>query len=158
MLVGYSQVYTVNQHWAFQISHWSDFKELWLMVRILCAELLTLFVVLRFTFSLALLAKVCIVRKTFNALKIQVNGILKWRGATRDFTFMFWIIANDCACLIILSVPEYLINKLNYGVLHQLPATSGRIKSKQQTLTLSNKWNIFLFRQLLGLTRLSQFE
>ena len=27
--------------------------------------------------------------------------MLKWRGATRDFTFMFWIIANDCACLMI---------------------------------------------------------
>ena len=49
---------------------------------------------------------------------------------------MFWIIANDCACLIILSVPEYFINKLNYGALHQLPATSGHIKSKQQTFTL----------------------
>ena len=61
---------------------------------------------------------------------------LKWRGATRDFTFMFWIIANDCACLIILSVPEYIINKLKYGILHQLPAISGHIESKQQTFTL----------------------
>ena len=60
-----------------------------------------------------------------------------WRGATWDFTFMFWIITNDCACLIILSVPEYLINKFNYGVLQQLPATSGHIKSKQQTFTLT---------------------
>ena len=52
---------------------------------------------------------------------------------------MFWIIANDCACLIILSVPEYFKNKLNYGALHQLPATSGQIKSKQQTFTLNSE-------------------
>ena len=26
---------------------------------------------------------------------------LKWRGATRDLTFMFWFIANDCACVVI---------------------------------------------------------
>ena len=35
-----------------------------------------------------------------------------------------------------LSILECLINKLNYGVLDQLPATSGHIKSKQQTFTL----------------------
>ena len=29
-----------------------------------------------------------------------------------------------------LFIPECLINKLNYGVLYQLPATSGHIKSK----------------------------
>ena len=52
---------------------------------------------------------------------------------------MFWIIANDCAFLMILSVRECNINKLYYGVLHQLPATSGHIKSKQQTFTLIAK-------------------
>ena len=36
-----------------------------------------------------------------------------------------------------LFVRECLINKLNCGVLHQLPATSGYIKSKQQTFTLT---------------------
>ena len=38
--------------------------------------------------------------------KIEANsqlpaGSLKWRGATRDLTFMFCIIANVCACGII---------------------------------------------------------
>ena len=63
---------------------------------------------------------------------------LKWRSATRDFIFMFWIIANDCACLMNYLFWESLVNKLNYGVglLHQLPATSGHIKFKQQTFTL----------------------
>ena len=68
--------------------------------------------------------------------------LLKWRGASRDFTFIFWIIANNCACLIVFSVPKYLINKLNYGVLHQLPATSGHIKSKQQTFTLKTSMRV----------------
>ena len=72
---------------------------------------------------------------------------LKWRSATRDFIFMFWIIANDCACLMIYLYRDCLVNKLNYGILHQLPATSGYIKSKQQTFTLrilsiwSKIWN-----------------
>ena len=33
---------------------------------------------------------------------------------------------------------DCLVNKMNYGILHQLPATSGHIKSKQQTFTLNN--------------------
>ena len=32
---------------------------------------------------------------------------------------------------------ESLVNKMNYGILHQLPATSDHINSKQQTSTLS---------------------
>ena len=36
---------------------------------------------------------------TIREIKIIINHYpLKWRGATRDLTFMFWIIANDCAC------------------------------------------------------------
>ena len=62
--------------------------------------------------------------------------VLKWRGATRDLTFMFWIIADDCACGKDLSVPGCIINKMNYGVSRQLPATSGHIKSKQDSFPL----------------------
>ena len=36
-----------------------------------------------------------------------------------------------------LPILECLVNKLNYGILDQLPATSGHIKSKQQTFTLN---------------------
>ena len=57
------------------------------------------------------------------------SKILKWRSATRDFIFMFWIIANDCACLMIYLFQECLVNTLNYGILHELLATSGHIKS-----------------------------
>ena len=64
------------------------------------------------------------------------SGHSSVRGATRDFIFMFMIIANDCACLMIYLFLECLVNKLNYGILHKLPATSGHIKSKQQTFTL----------------------
>ena len=49
---------------------------------------------------------------------------LKRRSATRDFIFMFWIIANDCACPTMYLFRECLVNKLNYGILHQLPAIS----------------------------------
>ena len=56
-------------------------------------------------------------------LKVFLS-LLKWRSATRDFILMFWIIANDCACLMIYLFPECLVNKLNYGILHQLPAIS----------------------------------
>ena len=51
---------------------------------------------------------------------------------------MFWIIANHCAYPMIYSSQNALINKLNYGILHQLPGTSGHIKSKQQTFTLNH--------------------
>ena len=36
-----------------------------------------------------------------------------------------------------LCIPGCIINKLNYGVSHQLPATSGHIKSKQHSFTLT---------------------
>ena len=74
-----------------------------------------------------------------------IFNILKWRSATRDIIFMFWIIANDCACLMIYLFRDCLVNKLNYGILHQLPATSGHIKSKQQTFTLKLKHIIIVF-------------
>ena len=47
---------------------------------------------------------------------------------------MFWIIANDLPDD--LCIRQCLITELNHGILHQLPATSGHIKSKQQTFTL----------------------
>ena len=62
---------------------------------------------------------------------------------------MFWIIANDCACLMIYLFQDCLENKLNYGILHQLPATSGHIKSKQQTFIL-----YFIDDRLLTASRL----
>ena len=34
-------------------------------------------------------------------LHIYRLSTLKWRDATQDFTFMFWIIANDCTCVMI---------------------------------------------------------
>ena len=39
-----------------------------------------------------------------------------------------------------LWIRECLINKLNYGVLHQLPATAGHINFKQQTFTFMFNW------------------
>ena len=59
--------------------------------------------------------------RSIDLFNLDALAYLKWRGATWDFTFMLWIIANEW---IILSVPEYLINELIYGVLHQLPAIS----------------------------------
>ena len=74
---------------------------------------------------------------TFNALKRNKSkGYETIKVTTRDFIFMFWIFANNCAFLLIYLFRECLVNKLNYGILHQLPATSGHIKSKQQTFTL----------------------
>ena len=49
---------------------------------------------------------------------------------------MFWISANDCVFLMIYLLRECLVNKLNYGILQQLPATSGHIKSKQHKFNL----------------------
>ena len=70
---------------------------------------------------------------------------LKWRSATRVFIFMFWIITNDCTCLMMNLFRECLVNKLNYGILHQLPANSGHIKSKQQTFTLNTSIYWFVY-------------
>ena len=44
-----------------------------------------------------------------------------------------------------LPILECLISKLNCGVFDQLPATSGHVKSKQQTFTLINCNKIFFF-------------
>ena len=59
---------------------------------------------------------------------------------------MFWIIDNDCTWLMIYLSEN--ASETNWtGVLHQLPATSGHFKSKQQTFTLISQWNqqCFLF-------------
>ena len=59
-----------------------------------------------------------------HTLNYIITLSFKRRSDTRDFIFMFWIIANECACLMIYLFWEYLVNKLNYGILHQLPAIS----------------------------------
>ena len=58
------------------------------------------------------------------SFKRRYGKQLKCRSATWDFIFMFWIIANDCACLMNYLFRECLVNKLNYGILHQLPTIS----------------------------------
>ena len=51
-----------------------------------------------------------------SSIDFELYKSLKWRSTTRDFIFMFWIIANDCACLMIYIFRECLVNKLNYGI------------------------------------------
>ena len=43
-----------------------------------------------------------------------------------------------------LFIPGCIINKLNYGVSHQFPATSGHIKSKQHSFPLMEAYRIEL--------------
>ena len=59
------------------------------------------------------------------------------RSATRDFTFMFWIIANDCACLTILSIPRLPRKQIE---LWGIKSTSGNFPPYQiQTATFHFK-------------------
>ena len=52
---------------------------------------------------------------------------LKWRGANRDLTFMFWIIANDCAFAMI-----NLSNNASTQIeLWGIKSTSGNFQSYQ---------------------------
>ena len=41
----------------------------------------------------------------------------KWRGATRELTFMFWIIANNCACIMIVF-PRMHNKQIELWILH----------------------------------------
>ena len=59
---------------------------------------------------------------------------LKRMGATQDLTFMFWIIANDCACVMIFFIQQCLIHK--QIELWGITSTSSHIKSKQYTFPL----------------------
>ena len=55
-----------------------------------------------------------------------------------DSIFMFWSNANDCTCLMIYLFRECLVNKSNYGILHQLPAISNP-NSKHSLLCIGKR-------------------
>ena len=82
-------------------------------------------------------------------LKLEPEGleqarlwVLKWRGATRDFSFMFWIIANDCACLMILCIPRLPRKQIE---LWGIKSTSGNFRPYQiQTANIHFKNKIII--------------
>ena len=43
---------------------------------------------------------------------------LKERDATQDFTFMVWIIANDCACMMIYQSNKHHHKQMELWVIH----------------------------------------
>ena len=58
---------------------------------------------------------------------------------TFTLTFMFFGLLPMTAHAEDLCIPGCIINKLNYGVSHQLPTTSGHIKSKQHSFPLRSR-------------------